>query len=112
MAPGSILSIQIHSDRAQYELHKVWFNEIDHIHTYGAAKVNMFFFWVFYSRIFSGFSSSMALSFFQLAQGLILSIQIPSDMSQYDVYKVSSKKIGWKVSIKHVKHQKMFHGWG
>ena len=103
MAPGSILSIQIHSDRSQYELYEVWFNKIDHIHTYGAAKVNMFFSWVFYGRIFSGFSSSMALSFFQLAQGLILSIQIPSDMSQYDVYKVSSKKIGWKVSVGGVK---------
>jgi hypothetical protein len=44
MAPGSILSIQIHLDRAQYELYEVWFNKIDHIHTYGAAKVNMFFF--------------------------------------------------------------------
>ena len=64
MAPGSILSTQILSDRSQYELYEVWFNKIDHIHTYGAAKVIMFFSWVFYSRIFSGFSSSMALSFF------------------------------------------------
>ena len=37
------MSPQIHSDRSQYELYEVWFNEIDHIHTYGAAKVNMFF---------------------------------------------------------------------
>ena len=43
MAPGSILSIQIHSNRSQYELYEVWFNNIDHIHTYGAAKVNIFF---------------------------------------------------------------------
>ena len=42
MAPGSILSIQIHSNRSQYELYEVWFNNIDHIHTYGAAKVNIF----------------------------------------------------------------------
>jgi hypothetical protein len=103
MAPKLFLSDQTHSNRCEYELYEVWFNKIDHIHTYGAAKVIMFFSWVFYSRIFSGFSSSMALSFFQLAQGLILSIQIPSDMSQYDVYKVSSKKIGWKVSVGGVK---------
>ena len=42
MAPGSILSTQIPSDRSQYELYEVWFNEIDHIHTYGAAKVDFF----------------------------------------------------------------------
>ena len=67
MVPGSILSIQIHSDRYQYELCEVWFNKIDHIHTYGAAKVNIFS-WVFYGRIFSGFSSSMALFFFKWPQ--------------------------------------------
>jgi len=43
MAPGSILSTQIPSDRSQYELYEVWFNKIDHIHTYGAAKVDFFF---------------------------------------------------------------------
>ena len=42
MSPGSILSTQIHSDRCQYELCDVWFNKIDHIHTYGAIKVNIF----------------------------------------------------------------------
>jgi hypothetical protein len=42
MAPGSILSTQIPSDRSQYELYEVWFNKIDHIHTYGAAKVDFF----------------------------------------------------------------------
>ena len=93
MAPGSILSIQIHSDRAQYELYEVWFNTIDHIHTYGAAKVNMFFSWVFYGRIFSGFSSSMALSYFQMAPGSILSTQISSDRSQYELYEVWFNKI-------------------
>jgi hypothetical protein len=51
----------------------------------------------------------MALSFFQLAQWLILSIQIPSDMSQYDVYKVSFKKIGWKVSVGGVKVENGSH---
>ncbi len=43
MAPGSILSTQIPSDRSQYELYEVWFNKIDHIHTYGAAKVDFCF---------------------------------------------------------------------
>jgi hypothetical protein len=43
MAPGSILSIQIHPYRSQYELCEVWFNKIDHIHTYGATKVNIFY---------------------------------------------------------------------
>ena len=43
------------------------------------------------------------MSFFQMAPGSILSTQIPSDRSQYDVYKVLSKKIGWKVSIGGVK---------
>jgi hypothetical protein len=99
MAPKLFLSDQTHSNRCEYALYVVWFNKIDHIHTYGAAKVIMFFFWVFYSRIFSGFSSSMALSFFQLAQGLILSIQTPSDISQYDVYKVSSKKMGGRCPL-------------
>ena len=42
-APGSILNIQIHSDRSQYELCEVSFNETDHIHIYGAAKVNIIF---------------------------------------------------------------------
>ena len=42
MAPGSILSTQIPLDRSQYELYEVWFNKIDHIHTYGAAKVDLF----------------------------------------------------------------------
>ena len=46
MAPGSILSTQIHSDRCQYELCEVWFNKIEHIHTYGAVKVNIFLPWV------------------------------------------------------------------
>ena len=109
MAPKLFLSDQTHSNRCEYELYEVWFNKIDHIHTYGAAKVNMFFSWVFYGRIFSGFSSSMALSFFLLAQGLILIIQIPLDMSQYDVYKVSFKKIGWKVSVGGVKVENGSH---
>ncbi len=103
MAPKLFLSDQTHSNMCEYELYEVWFNKIDHIYTYGAAKVITFFSWVFYSRIFSGFSSNMALSFFQLAQGLIVSIQILSDMFQYDVYKVSSKKIWWKVSVGGVK---------
>ena len=34
MTPGSILSTQIPSDRSQYEPYEVWFNKIDHIHTY------------------------------------------------------------------------------
>jgi hypothetical protein len=42
MAPGSILSIQIPSNRSQYELYEVWFNKIDLIHTYEAAKVDFF----------------------------------------------------------------------
>ena len=109
MAPKLFLSDQTQSNRCEYELYEVWFNKIDHIHTYGAAKVNMFFSWVFHGRIFSGFSSSMALSFFLLAQGLILIIQIPLDMSQYDVYKVSFKKIGWKVSVGGVKVENGSH---
>ncbi len=44
MAPKLFLSDQTHSNRCEYELYEVWFNKIDHIHTYGAAKVNMFFF--------------------------------------------------------------------
>jgi hypothetical protein len=43
------------------------------------------------------------MSFFQMAPGSILSTQIPSDRSQYDVYKFSFKKIGWKVSVGGVK---------
>ncbi len=43
MAPGSILSTQIPSDRSQYELYEIWFDKINHIHTYGAAKVDFFF---------------------------------------------------------------------
>ena len=43
MAPKLFLSDQTHSNRCEYELYEVWFNKIDHIHTYGAAKVNMFF---------------------------------------------------------------------
>ncbi len=54
-----------------------------------------------------GFSSSMALSLFQLDQGLILSIQIPSDMSQYDVYKSFVQK-NWVEGIEHIKNRKMF----
>ncbi len=42
MTPGSILSTQIPSDRSHFELYEVWFNKIDHIHTYGAAKVDFF----------------------------------------------------------------------
>ena len=38
-----------------------------------------------------------------MASGSILSIQIPSDRSQYDVYKFSSKKNGWKMSVGGVK---------
>ncbi len=54
MAQKLFLSDQTHSNRCEYELYEVWFNKIDHIHTYGAAKVMMFFSWVFYSRIFGG----------------------------------------------------------
>ena len=54
MAPKLFLSDQTHSNRCEYELYEVWFNKIDHIHTYGAAKVIMFFSWLFYSRIFGG----------------------------------------------------------
>ena len=43
------------------------------------------------------------MSFFQMAPGSILSTQIPSDRSQYDVYKFLFKKIGWKVSVGGVK---------
>ena len=56
MAPGSILSTQIHSDRCQYELCEVWFNKIEHIHTYGAVKVNIFF-----AMGFSGFGSGFCV---------------------------------------------------
>ena len=38
-----------------------------------------------------------------MASGSILSTKIPSYKSQYDVYKVSSKRIGKKVSIGGVK---------
>ena len=38
-----ILSTQIRLDRSQYELYEVRFNKIDHIHTYGAAKVDFCF---------------------------------------------------------------------
>ena len=108
MAPGSILSTKIPSDKSQYELYEFWFNKIDHIHTYGAAKVNIVF--PGYSMVgFSvGFQVVWHCHFFQMAPGSILSTQISSDRSQYDVYKVSSQKIGWKVSIEHVKHQKWF----
>ena len=40
MTPGSILSTQIPSDRSKYELYEVWFNKIDHIHTYEAVKAD------------------------------------------------------------------------
>ena len=43
MAPKLFLSDQTHSNRCKYELYEVWFNKIDHIHTYVAAKVIMFF---------------------------------------------------------------------
>ena len=42
MAPGSILSTQILLDRFQYELYEVLYNKIDHIHTYGATKIDLF----------------------------------------------------------------------
>ncbi len=43
MAPKLFLSYQTYSNRCEYELYEVWFNKIDHIHTYVAAKVIMFF---------------------------------------------------------------------
>ena len=43
MAPKLFLSDQTHSNRCEYVLYEVWFNKIDHIHTYVAAKVIMFF---------------------------------------------------------------------
>ena len=66
------------------------------------------FSWVFYGRIFSGFSSSMAPSFCHMAPGSIMSILIPSNRSQYDDLEVLSNKFEWKVSLEHVKHQKWF----
>ena len=64
MAPGSILSTQIHSDRCQYELCEVWFNKIEHIHTYGAVKVNIFF-----AMGFSGFGCGFCVGINKVHNG-------------------------------------------
>ena len=44
-----------------------------------------------------------------MAPGSILSTQIPSNRYQYDVYKISSKKIEWKVSVGGVKVENGSH---
>ena len=64
MAPGSILSTQIHLDRCQYELCEVWFNKIEHIHTYGAVKVNIFF-----AMGFSGFGFGICVGINVVSHG-------------------------------------------
>ncbi len=67
MAPGSILSTQIPSDRSKYELYEVWFNKIDHIHTYGTAKLD--FFLPFFSIFENGGNSFLRRNWFICTQG-------------------------------------------
>ena len=108
IAPKLFLSDQTHSNMCEYELYEVWFNKIDHIHTYGAAKVIMFFSWVFYSRIFSGFSSSTALSFFNWPKDwfwVSKSLQICPNMMYI---KFHPKKLGGRCPLA-VSKLKMVH---
>ena len=84
MAPGSILSIQIHLYRSQYELCEVWFNMVDHIHTNGAAKVKIF------SSGFSGFGSGIFVSNIVVSNHMALETSLPS---QY----VHTEVVSWSV---------------
>ena len=71
ISPAYNLSTQIPSDRSQYELYEFWFNKINHIHTYGASKVDLFF------CHFSEFSK-MAGTIFQLGISTFLCTRSPN----------------------------------